>query len=245
MNYCNSFDTEHLQMSASSFRNGFVLFNFRLLLQSVLVSSFSHAARGLSSIFLLCLISFAVQAREWKKPIELGGNYLDGSISSVYFTDLNTCWAVGGGGTILHTTDGGANWVTTNVDSFNRRLYDVHFTDQTKGWVAGTVSSSGRMYHYVEGAAGIVSQLKFHNLIAYPNPLSDKVVFEFIPDYHAEVKPQIFDAKGKLVLETVQMSTAPFANQLIFTGENHHSGLYYYCAVVDNELYSAKINLIL
>lgn len=168
----------------------------------------------------------------------------DGYIDGVCFVSATHGWAVGGGGTILHTTNGGSSWGITNVGSFNTRLYDVHFTDQTKGWVAGQGSSSGLMYHYAEGAAGIASQPMLNNLIAYPNPFTDRVVFEFIPDQNAKVTLKVFDAKGRLVHEAAQMSTAHIANQLIFKSENHHAGIYHYRLVVDSEVYSGKINLV-
>ncbi|MEX2345749.1 MAG: YCF48-related protein [Balneolaceae bacterium] len=55
---------------------------------------------------------------------------------SVYFTDGENGWAAGAGGTIIHTSDGGANWgiqTTPVTDGLN----SIFFTDLNTGWAAG------------------------------------------------------------------------------------------------------------
>ena len=55
---------------------------------------------------------------------------------SVDFVDQNTGWAVGDGGTILKTTNGGTNWILqTSGTTFN--LWSVDFVDQNIGWSVG------------------------------------------------------------------------------------------------------------
>ena len=57
-------------------------------------------------------------------------------LNSVYFTDVNTGYAVGDSGTILKTTDGGANWEIKNSGtSFN--LQSVLFTSSSTGYSVG------------------------------------------------------------------------------------------------------------
>src|SRR5690554_6077539 len=59
--------------------------------------------KSLLVTILLCGIVTAVTAQEWKRPIDLGGDYLNKTINSVYFTDENIGWAVGVHGVILKT----------------------------------------------------------------------------------------------------------------------------------------------
>jgi len=69
-------------------------------------------------------------------------------LQSVHFTDNNTGWAVGPGGTILKTTNGGTNWnsqasgMGTNWNSQTSGTTDwllsVHFTDNNTGWAVGS-----------------------------------------------------------------------------------------------------------
>ncbi len=58
------------------------------------------------------------------------------NLNSVYFTDADRGYAVGDGGIILKTFDGGTNWEMKNSGTvFN--LLSVQFTDSLMGYVAG------------------------------------------------------------------------------------------------------------
>lgn len=57
-------------------------------------------------------------------------------LASVCFVDRDNGWAVGGRGTILHTSDGGDTWQeqTSGTDFI---LEDVFFVDRRRGWAVG------------------------------------------------------------------------------------------------------------
>ena len=55
---------------------------------------------------------------------------------SVHLADNNTGWAVGEGGTILKTTDGGIDW-NSQISGATERLLSVHFTNNNTGWIVG------------------------------------------------------------------------------------------------------------
>jgi photosystem II stability/assembly factor-like uncharacterized protein len=63
-------------------------------------------------------------------------------LTSIYFTDEMNGWAVGEKGTILHSSDGGENWIRQNSLA-SGWLNDVCFTDKNNGWIAGDVNSGG------------------------------------------------------------------------------------------------------
>jgi hypothetical protein len=50
--------------------------------------------------------------------------------------DTQNGWAVGGAGTILHTSDGGSTW-SPQSSGYGRTIYSVTFLDAQNGWVAG------------------------------------------------------------------------------------------------------------
>jgi photosystem II stability/assembly factor-like uncharacterized protein len=54
----------------------------------------------------------------------------------VFFTDANTGTAVGAGGAILRTTDGGNTW-GVQPSGTSTRLFGVSFTDASTGAVVG------------------------------------------------------------------------------------------------------------
>ena len=67
----------------------------------------------------------------WSNPYPQG-NWLFG----VSFVDANTGTAVGGLGTILHTTDGGSSW-TSQASGTGSSLHGVCFTDVNTGTAVG------------------------------------------------------------------------------------------------------------
>ena len=61
------------------------------------------------------------------------------SLYDILFIDEFNGWVVGGGGTILKTTDGGGNWeqLTYSADTENAYLLSVFFINHETGWIAG------------------------------------------------------------------------------------------------------------
>lgn len=68
-------------------------------------------------------------------------------LQDVDFVDPNSGWAVGGMGTILHTTNGGANWAPQTISDPNSAdvsLAGVSFPNPSTGWAVG---SGGTILH--------------------------------------------------------------------------------------------------
>ncbi len=61
------------------------------------------------------------------------------NLNSVYFENANNGWAVGDGGTIIRTTNGGTNWIT-QTSGTTQHLQDICFIDVNTGWAVGTSS---------------------------------------------------------------------------------------------------------
>lgn len=58
------------------------------------------------------------------------------NLNAVFFVSTSVGWAVGDGGIILKTTDGGVTWLL-QTSTVNANLYDVFFSDATHGWAVG------------------------------------------------------------------------------------------------------------
>ena len=67
----------------------------------------------------------------WQNPLPQGNGLTD-----VAFRDARHGWAVGHGGTILATTDGGATWNAQSSGAI-QTLYAVAFPDAAHGWAVG------------------------------------------------------------------------------------------------------------
>ena len=60
------------------------------------------------------------------------------SLSNEFFLNENTGWICGSYGTIIKTTNKGANWILQQ-SNMNFELSDVHFINENTGWAAGGV----------------------------------------------------------------------------------------------------------
>lgn len=62
----------------------------------------------------------------------------DLTLTAVSFADERNGWAVGHGGVILHTFDGGVHWTLQRSDTgTDQPLLTVHFRDAQHGWAGG------------------------------------------------------------------------------------------------------------
>ena len=86
-----------------------------------------------SCVLITLMLSsvFAFAQWTWLSPIPPGN-----SLRSVYFTDLNTGYAVGNYGTILKTSDGGDSW-TVLTSGTTHTLFSLTFTDNNTGYATG------------------------------------------------------------------------------------------------------------
>jgi hypothetical protein len=76
-------------------------------------------------------------------------------IHDVHFVDDMTGWAVGDEGTILHTSDGGANWTAQSSGANPAGLQGIHFVDAMTGWAVG---GSDTILHTSDGGANWTAQ---------------------------------------------------------------------------------------
>ncbi len=86
---------------------------------------------------IICFMTVSVFAQaQWiqQYPNIDGGAWL----KSVYFTDANTGYAVGYGGIIIKTIDGGITWNTLSSGT-GLNLNSVFFTDSNTGYVVGGI----------------------------------------------------------------------------------------------------------
>ncbi len=69
----------------------------------------------------------------------------------MYFVNPDKGWAVGLDSTIIHTTDGGQNWIRQITNASNGfRFTNVKFTDEMHGWVTGI---NGSIFRTTDGSA--------------------------------------------------------------------------------------------
>lgn len=83
-------------------------------------------------VFLIFLFISVSTDAQW--VLQNSGTQLN--LNSIFFYNANTGWAVGDGGIILKTTNGGSNWITQSSGTTDN-LYSVHFENSNVGWIVG------------------------------------------------------------------------------------------------------------
>ncbi len=88
--------------------------------------------------FLICALlsipllkGYSQNGWVWQNPLPQGND-----LNDVYMFDASTAIAVGNGGIIMKTSDGGSNWDLLN-SGINNDLNAVCFVNQNTGWVVG------------------------------------------------------------------------------------------------------------
>ena len=76
-----------------------------------------------------------------------------GDLNSVYFIDANTAWAVGNGGRVVKSVNGGASW-TVQTSNTAQNLTGVKFTSTTNGYACG---DNGTVIYTVNGGTNWLS----------------------------------------------------------------------------------------
>jgi len=86
-------------------------------------------------IFLsVCLVTISIAS--YAQGTKINSGPTENNLTSVYFSDVNTGYAVGDSGTILKTTNGGISWLSIPIGTSNR-LSKVSFTNANTGYIVG------------------------------------------------------------------------------------------------------------
>jgi hypothetical protein len=109
----------------------------------------------------------------WQNPLPQGN-----PLQSVFFVDNNTGYTVGSAGTILKTTNGGANWASQSSGTTNT-LFSVHFPlDAQTGYAVGefgTILKTTDGGVWVEEETAEIGGPRLEvRLKATPNPFGEK-----------------------------------------------------------------------
>lgn len=121
-----------------------------------------------TAIKLLVALPLIAQQGWTQQQLPSGVNELKG----VFFTDAQTGWAVGsdgffGPGTIVHTNDGGTNWLRQQPGT-SATLNAVHFVSATQGWAVGgegtilRTTNGGQSWQAQSSGAGFADLVSVH-----------------------------------------------------------------------------------
>jgi|GEM_PF-964289 len=114
---------------------------------------------------------------------------------SVYFLNANTGWITNEDSswpahTILHTTDGGANWTHQDPGFLNGSMFSIFFWDENNGWFTGEqmigfgtnenfeYDFRGIIGHYKNTDSDLKESLQKNDITIYPNPAAEGFFIE-------------------------------------------------------------------
>ncbi|MDP3582630.1 MAG: YCF48-related protein, partial [Ignavibacteria bacterium] len=111
----------------------------------------------LTLLLTICFTMLLNAQWTWQNPLPQGN-----SLSSIHFADANLGWILGGGGTILKTTNGGENWMSQSSGTA-RSLRSVDFIDTKTGWAVGglgtILKTSDGGTHWISQSSGTRNNL--------------------------------------------------------------------------------------
>ena len=150
-------------------------------------------------------------------------------MSGVSFTDADNGTAVGSGGTILRTTDGGATWGAQPSGTTNA-LNGVSFTDATNGTAVG---SGGKILRISGNVTAIednktISPTKFILMQNYPNPFNPSTTIQYVIISRQFVSLKVYDILGREVATLVNEEKPIGSYRINFNGSKLTSGVYFY-----------------
>ena len=146
----------------------------------------------------------------------------------VGFTDANNGTAVGSGGTILRTTNGGTTW-TFQESGTSATFYGVSFSDRNTGTVVGWVilrTTNGGVTFVNHTSSEIPESFSLYQ--NYPNPFNPVTIITFRLQSKAFVSLKVFDTLGREIsnLLSKELPSGPYSQQWNATG--FPSGVYFY-----------------
>lgn len=118
-----------------------------------------------ATFVLVAVAAYSQTGGKWtlQSPLPTGAG-----LQGVAMISATEAWAVGGIGTVIHTTDGGAHW-KIQPTGINDPLYSVRFLDAMHGWIGSNntvlyTTNGGKTWKQGAGVAGSIYGLGFADL---------------------------------------------------------------------------------
>jgi photosystem II stability/assembly factor-like uncharacterized protein len=177
-----------------------------------------------------CMIIRTTDGQEWHEQVNpVKGKY--GTLMAVKALNSQEVWTVGTSGVILHTADGGENWVREAEGGTDEMLYGIHVVNNQEVYVTGnnrTLLKYG-LINSVDEASVSIKPLK-----VYPNPVRNKLILK-TADSNPVDRVWIYDMNGRLLISLLN----PQDNSIDLTGIQ--PGIYVLKTEITNNFYTERI----
>jgi photosystem II stability/assembly factor-like uncharacterized protein len=162
------------------------------------------------------VIRKTTDGNNWSPPVVLPGPISTGILNGVDFVSLQTGWAVGSGGRILKSIDGGASWAA-QVSGTTSDLSAVNFLDAQTGWATSVLggqilrtTNGGASWSIANVGAGILLRD-----IAFADASNGWAVGSDITNFPNSVASVLLHSGDGGASWTPQLTTLPAGQQIL------------------------------
>ncbi len=167
-------------------------------------------------------------------------------LNGVAMANANEGWAVGDGGIILRTSNGGDSWTPQASPYAAANIKSIVY-QSGKAVFVGTVGTNGRnnnpVFTGIEDK-GSNQPLSFELAQNYPNPFNPSTVIPFSLKRNEWVTLTIYDITGRVVATLLDGPMQAGAHQARFDGVDLSSGVYLYRLQAGGQAVARKMYLV-
>jgi hypothetical protein len=163
-------------------------------------------------------------------------NGLNEVYHDIYFANSQKGWVSGLIDKVCVTTNGGNNWGTQNLISFNTSK--MFFLDSLNGWIettsstiAHTTNGGGTITSIISGSTKTQKDYRLYQ--NYPNPFNPITNVKFSILYAGNVKLIVYDVQGREVQTLVNETLKPGTYETTFDASALPTGIYFYQLFAD------------
>jgi photosystem II stability/assembly factor-like uncharacterized protein len=177
----------------------------------------------------------------WDSLVRMPGN---GYMDWIYFSSVNTGWACGRQNRIYKSTDSGNTWRAENTSQFSSQGYaSIYFLTDSIGWCVG---GSGKIIHTTTGGLTFMNvsntpiPTAFNLEQNYPNPFNPSTTINYELRITKYINLKVYNLLGNEVVTLVNEKKPAGSYEVVFTGSNFSSGIYFYRLEVDGNIVDTK-----
>jgi hypothetical protein len=165
---------------------------------------------------------------------------IEQSILDIWFADAQKGWATAGP-YILHTENGGQDWVTQPTGD-NRELWRLSFINDHTGWAVGV---GGKIVSTTDGGASTGDEMRKSTvrLQNNPNPFTERTTISYnVPD-NCHVRLCVYDHNGREIVTLVDEEQQKGIHYLVWngipaSGDMMKEGIYLYSITMTGASFS-------
>ena len=162
----------------------------------------------------------------WQNPLPQGND-----LTAVYIIDANTRTAVGLNGTIIRTTDGGANW-TMQTSGTPNDFYGICFSNANTGTIVG---AGGTILNTTNGGVSFVEEEQIDEIPVefllsnnFPNPFNPSTKIKYSVPLSSNVELKVYDVLGNEIETLVNEEKLVDSYEITWNAGQLPSGVYFY-----------------